>query len=246
MNTPLSSIVRKQIARFGPLPVSEYMALCLLHPKHGYYTTQDAIGRCGDFTTAPEISQMFGELLGLSLAQSWMDQGCPAPFLLAELGPGNGTLMADILRATRNIPAFHKSAQITLVEASTEMQKRQTETLKKYDVTWYQNFSELPQHPIFLIANEFFDCMPIRQFRRTENGWQEQMVGCENDKLHFMLGKATSLESFNLASDEPLNDIVEVSSASVSFTQAIAQHIAVTGGAAIVVDYGNWISDGDT
>ena len=113
--TALSEIIKKQIKRFWPMPVSEYMTLCLLHPEHGYYTNRDALGAQGDFTTAPEISQMFGELLGLALAQSWIDQGMPTPFVLAELGPGNGTLMADILRATKSVPNFHASIELHLI-----------------------------------------------------------------------------------------------------------------------------------
>lgn len=246
MKTTLTDIIAKQIERFGPLPISEYMTLCLLHPQHGYYTKGNVLGTSGDFTTAPEISQMFGELIGLSLAQTWMDHGAPSPFLLTELGPGNGTLMADILRATRAVPGFHEAAKITLIEASSKMQERQKAMLKQYDVTWFENFSNLPQQPIFLIANEFFDCMPIRQFRRTENGWQEQMVGADENGLHFMLGKATSLESFRLAANEPSGDIVEISSASVALADAMSHHIAKFGGAAIIVDYGDFESTGDS
>ena len=122
--TALSDIIKKQIKRFGPMPVSEYMTLCLLHPEHGYYTNRDALGATGDFTTAPEISQMFGELIGLSIAQSWIDQEMPTPFILAELGPGNGTLLADILRATKSVPTFHSSIDLPLIEASPEMMEK--------------------------------------------------------------------------------------------------------------------------
>jgi SAM-dependent MidA family methyltransferase len=246
MNTPLTEIITKQIERFGPLPVSEFITLCLLHPEHGYYTNGDALGVDGDFTTSPEISQMFGELLGLSLAQAWVDQGSPSQFLLAELGPGNGTLMADILRATKSVLGFHQAADIALIEASSSMKIRQQASLKSYDVQWYENFSALPNLPVFLIANEFFDCMPIRQFRRTENGWQEQMIGCDDNGLHFMLGKSTSPESFSVVSNAPKGDIVEVSNATVSFAHAISRHINELGGAAIIVDYGEWNSEGDT
>ncbi len=108
--TPLRDILAAQIAAQGPLTVAEYMATCLLHPEHGYYTTRDPLGAAGDFTTAPEISQMFGELIGLALAQAWLDQGAARAFTLAELGPGRGTLMADILRATARVPGFHAAA----------------------------------------------------------------------------------------------------------------------------------------
>lgn len=246
MTTPLTKIIIDQISRFGPMPVSEYMTLCLLHPEHGYYTNRTALGAKGDFTTAPEISQMFGELLGLSLAQAWIDQGSPDPFVLAELGPGNGTLMTDILRATKSVPKFHNAMQLTLIEASSDMQKRQAQALDTFEVQWLDNLSDIPQLPLFIIGNEFFDCLPIKQFRRTKEGWQEQMIGCENDKLHFLLGKATPPDAFEDIQDQPIGTMVEISSASAAMAAATARHIAEFGGAAIFVDYGGWNSDGDT
>jgi SAM-dependent MidA family methyltransferase len=228
------------------MPVSEYMTLCLLHPEHGYYINRDVLGAKGDFTTAPEISQMFGELLGLSLAQAWMDQEKPSTFTLAEVGPGNGTLMVDILRATKGVPGFHQSMQLTLIEASPAMRTRQKTALENYKVRWIDNLSGLPEQPLFLVANEFFDCMPIKQFRRTVDGWQEQMIGAENDTLHFGLGKAIDPEAFEKASDMAVGDMFETSSASAAHSEAIARHIGEFGGAAIIVDYGDWICDGDS
>jgi NADH dehydrogenase [ubiquinone] 1 alpha subcomplex assembly factor 7 len=244
--TALSNIIKKQIKRFGPMPVSEYMTLCLLHPEHGYYTNRDALGATGDFTTAPEISQMFGELIGLSIAQSWIDQEMPTPFILAELGPGNGTLMADILRATKSVPNFHSSMDLHLIEASPEMRKRQETALNGFNVTWLNYFSELPQKPLFLVANEFFDCLPIKQYRRTDEGWQEQMIAVENEQLHFILGTATSEEVFSKTNDVPNGDMLEVSPPTVAFASAIGEHIQGNGGCAIIVDYGEWDSDGDS
>lgn len=119
--TPLAGILLRRIAATGPITLADYMAECLLHPDHGYYSTREPFGAQGDFITAPEISQMFGELMGLSLAQSWLDQGAPAPFTLAEIGPGRGTLMADILRATRGVPGFHAAARVVLIEASARL-----------------------------------------------------------------------------------------------------------------------------
>ena len=244
--TALSNIIIKQIERFGPMPISEFMTLCLLHPEHGYYTNRDALGAYGDFTTAPEISQMFGEMIGLSIAQAWIDQGMPTPFVLAELGPGNGTLVADILRATKGVPNFHSSMQLHLIEASFQMRQRQETALKDYEVTWQNYFTDLPQLPLFLVANEFFDCLPIKQFRRTSEGWQEQMIGVENNKLHFMLGTATSAEAFAKTADAPEGDMVEVSSSSAAFSLAISEHINTNGGCAIIIDYGEWESNGDS
>ena len=130
--TPLAGLISSQIAASGPMRLDEYMRLCLLHPRHGYYATRDPFGAAGDFTTAPEISQMFGEMIGLALAQSWLDQGRPAPFTLAEIGPGRGTLMADILRAIRMVPGMLEAAEVTLIEASPHL--RQVQRAKLGDI----------------------------------------------------------------------------------------------------------------
>ena len=132
----LETLLKERIAASGPLTVADYMAEALLNPDHGYYTTRAPFGTKGDFTTAPEISQMFGELIGLCLAQSWMDQGAPARFTLAEFGPGRGTLMADALRAAARVPGFVTAADIVLVEASPRLRKVQADTLDGHDVRW--------------------------------------------------------------------------------------------------------------
>ncbi|WP_439822940.1 class I SAM-dependent methyltransferase [Roseicitreum antarcticum] len=172
MPTPLADILVRRIRATGPISVAEYMAECLLHPQHGYYSTRDPFGQAGDFTTAPEISQMYGEVLGLALAQSWLDQGAPAPFTLAEPGPGRGTLMADILRATARVPGFHAGARLHLVEASPPLRALQAQTLAPFSTTcatpvWHDTIDTLPDAPLFLIANEFFDALPVRQFIRA-------------------------------------------------------------------------------
>lgn len=128
--TPLGALLSRQIAATGPMTLADYMAACLLHPEHGYYATRDPLGAAGDFTTAPEISQMFGETLGLCLAQAWMDQGAPAAFVLAELGPGRGTLMTDVLRATARVPGFHDALRLHLVEASPPLRAEQAARLQ--------------------------------------------------------------------------------------------------------------------
>jgi NADH dehydrogenase [ubiquinone] 1 alpha subcomplex assembly factor 7 len=155
--------------------VADYMATCLLHPEHGYYATRDPLGAAGDFTTAPEISQMFGELLGLCLAEAWMARARRDPFTLAELGPGRGTLMADILRATQRVPGFH-AAHLHLVETSPALARAAGRTAGgRDDITWHDIAPTLPDAPLFLVANEFFDALPIRQFQRAgeagASGW---------------------------------------------------------------------------
>jgi NADH dehydrogenase [ubiquinone] 1 alpha subcomplex assembly factor 7 len=243
--TPLEDLLIRRITATGPMTLHDYMAECLLHPEHGYYTTRQPFGVAGDFTTAPEISQMFGELLGLCLAQAWLDQGSPAPFTLAELGPGRGTLMADILRATRGVPGFHDAAQIWLIEASPVLRATQRTTLGGHPAHWADQVDTLPELPLFLIANEFFDALPIRQFRRATDGWEETMVGVSDGKL--TLGRSPALPVPALAhrlTDTRPGQIVEICPAAPSIIQSIA--LRLTKGLALMIDYGGWQSLGDT
>lgn len=245
--TPLAKIIRQQIAAGGPMSIAEYMKLCLLHPEHGYYTRADPLGAAGDFTTAPEISQMFGELLGLCLAQAWLDQGRPAPFTLAEPGPGRGTLMADALRAAECVPGFGAAARLVLVEASPALRVRQAETLHMARPVWADGLDALPEAPLFLLANEFFDALPIRQYERSADGWRELRVGLGESGLRLGLGppeRPPELES-RLAETRP-GDVVELRPAAAAAVEAIARRIAAHGGAAVIVDYGGWRSLGDT
>lgn len=247
--TPLARIIARRIHATGPVTVADYMAECLLHPDHGYYTTQDPFGAAGDFTTAPEISQMFGELLGLALAQAWMDQGRPGRFCLAEPGPGRGTLMADILRATART-GFAQAAEVHLIEASPGMRDRQRAALgTARDVTWHDSLQGLPDLPLFLVANEFFDTLPIRQFQRAPGGWCERMIGLgdEDDGLTFGLsGPMQSAALDHRLADTRPGEIVEFCPAAAPIMTEIAQRIARRGGAALIVDYGSGPSRGDT
>lgn len=246
--TALRDLLTARITSDGPLSLADYMAECLLHPTHGYYTAQTAIGAQGDFTTAPEISQMFGELLGLSLAQCWLDQGAPAPFSLAELGPGRGTLMADLLRATKGVPGFHAAMQITLVEASPRLRAEQRTALAGYEVSWLDSIDALPQQPLFLVANEFFDALPIRQYVRDTEGWRERRIGLAADGgLCFGLGPESPQPALEhrLADTKP-DDMVEINPAAMPVMATLSQRISKHGGAALIIDYGDWRSLGDT
>ncbi len=227
------------------MTVADYMADCLLHPAYGYYTTRDPFGAKGDFTTAPEISQMFGELLGLAMAQAWMDQGAPAPFALAELGPGRGTLMADALRATRGVPGFHAGMRLQLVEASPTLRAAQAARLAAFSPAWHDTSDTLPDMPLFLLANEFFDALPIRQFLRAPDGWRERVVGLSDGSLSFGLSPPLPCPDPRFAADPP-GTLVEVCPALPALAAPIAARIAAHGGAAIVIDYGGWRSRGDT
>lgn len=243
--TPAEQIIRRQIGQTGPLTIAQFMQIALAHPEHGYYTTRDPLGAGGDFTTAPEISQMFGELIGLALAQAWSDQGAPARFLLAELGPGRGTLMADALRATARVPGFHEAAETWLVETSPKLRAAQAERLP--GAHWAERLEDLPEAPLFLVANEFFDALPIRQFVREGEGWRERHVGLAHDRLSFGLGPPAKLAMLAHRLDDTRDgDLVEVCPQSSAIMSELNRRIAGLGGAALIIDYGDWRSLGDT
>ena len=242
----LAPILLERIAAEGPISLADYMATCLMHPDHGVYTARDPLGAAGDFTTAPEISQMFGELIGLALAQAWIDQGRPA-FALAELGPGRGTLMADILRAGRRVPGFLEAAQVMLVEASPLLRDRQKAALQGHAVAWADHVDALPQAPLWLVANEFFDALPVRQFERQGAGWCEHRVGARDGALVLGRTEPTAVPALaHRLADTGEGDVVELAPGLPVIAQAIGQRIADHGGAALVVDYGDWRSLGDT
>lgn len=235
-----------RIRATGPLTIADYMAECLLHPRYGYYTTRDPLGQAGDFTTAPEISQMFGELVGLCLAQSWIDRGAPSPFRLVELGPGRGTLMADLLRATAGVPGFHDALDLHLVEASPVLRARQSETIGR-PVSHHDSLATVPEGPLFLVANEFFDALPIRQFQRIEQGWRERVVGVENGDLTLGLADPVALPFLaDRLDDTAVGDIVEYCPSAQPIAADIGRRVAASGGVALIVDYGDWRSLGDT
>lgn len=243
----LEARLKARIAATGPISVAEYMTSALLDPEAGYYTTQAPFGTAGDFVTAPEISQMFGELVGLCLAQTWMDQGAPSAFALVEFGPGRGTLMADILRATARVPGFHAAAQVHLIEASPRLRDVQASVLAAHDVTWVDDLASVPELPMFVIANEFFDALPVRQFQRAGDLWAERQVGLKDDTLVFGLGPAQAQPVLaDRLSDTQEGDVVELSPPLPALVADMSERIAARGGAALIIDYGDWRSLGDT
>jgi len=243
--TALKNILLTRIAQIGPITLADYMAEALLHPDHGYYTTRNPLGRSGDFITAPEISQMVGELIGLALAQSWIAQGQPTSITLAELGPGRGTLMADILRATAKVPGFADAAKVHLVEASPTLKRDQAEKLPH--AHWHDSVTTLPDQPTFLVANEFFDALPIRQFQRDDHGWRERMIGAANGALKFGLSSPAPIAALDhRLQDTAPGDIVETCPALPGIAAVIGNLVETNGGAALYIDYGDWRSQGDT
>ena len=244
--TPLESLLIARIVAQGPIRLDDYMADCLLHPDHGYYTRATPFGAAGDFITAPEVSQMFGELLGLWLAQCWLDQGAPGSFTLAEPGPGRGTLMADVLRATRGVPGFHAAARVVLIEASPRLRAVQAARLGS-GVAWADRVDDLPQGPLYLLANEFFDALPVRQFTRAGAGWAETMVTVQDGQLTLARGTARPIVALaHRLGDTRDGDVVELCPAAATVMATVAGRIAQHGGAALVVDYGGWNGTGDT
>ena len=240
----LAEILSQRIAQHGPLNLADYMGECLLHPDHGYYTQQEAFGRGGDFITSPEISQMFGEMIGLSLGTTWQAQGAAKDAIVVELGPGRGTLMQDLRRIAPAVPGFD-SLPVHMIEASPRLRQTQSDALP--GVIHHSDVSQLPQAPLFVIANEFFDALPIRQFRRNSTGWEEILVGCDANGLCF--GKAAPQPYHFLAhrlEDTAPGMIVEYCPALPSIVAQISQRIADFGGVALIIDYGDWRSQGDT
>ena len=243
----LKARLAAQIAAQGPITVAQFMTACLHDPEHGYYATRPALGPEGDFITAPLISQMFGELIGLWAVETWRRIGRPSPFRLVEAGPGDGTLMSDLLRAARLDPDFLTAAELWLVETSSPLRQAQAARLTDAEPHWAVALAEVPGGaPMILIANELLDCLPVRQFLRQAGGWSEQVVGVDDkDDLCFGLvrcppGAVPPLEVAEGA-------VVEISSAQAALGAEIGARLACDGGAALLIDYGrDRFEPGDT
>ncbi len=237
--SPLGREIERLIALDGPITVERYMAMCLADPRYGYYMTRDPLGLEGDFITAPEISQMFGELIGLWAAQVWIDMGSPSRFRLIELGPGRGTLMADALRAVRLVPGFLEAAHLHLVETSPILTKKQQAALAAapVPVAWHKDWAEVGDGPAIIIANEFFDALPVRQFVRAEGGWRERLVGLGDDgALAFGLASEATPE-ITVAGRE--GAVLEWPATGLAIMRGLSERLVAQGGAALIIDYGH-------
>lgn len=245
LGAKLGDTLARRIRAQGPLTVAEFMAEALGNPQHGYYTTRDPLGQQGDFITAPEISQVFGELIGLWAADLWDRSGRAAPLVLAELGPGRGTLMADALRAARLVPGFLAAAQLHLVETSPALRRAQAQSLAAHEPVWHDSVASLPDGPLLVVANEFLDALPIRQLVRTAQGWAERLVGLDaDDALAFVLAApqpATAALVPAALRDAPVGSLCEVAPAAAGIADALSRRIAQTGGAALFIDYGHTV-----
>jgi SAM-dependent MidA family methyltransferase len=230
----LKARLAAQIAQTGPLTVAQYMTACLHDPQDGYYATRPAIGEPGDFLTAPMVSQMFGELVGVWAASAWRLMGEPDPFLLVEMGPGDGTLMEDLLRAGRVLPGFLEAAEVWLVETSEPLAARQRARLGEA-VRWARSLDEVPGGtPMLLVANELLDCLPARQFVRTAIGWMEQVVALGEDG-ELVFGRVPAAAPLP---DAPDGAVVEVSASQAALGAMLGSRVVHDGGAALLIDYG--------
>jgi len=243
----LGDEIRALIGQEGPISLERYMALALAHPTHGYYMNRDPFGAEGDFTTAPEISQMFGELIGLWAAEIWAAIGGPDPLRLIELGPGRGTLMSDALRAARVAPEFRAALDVCLIETSPALAAIQHDTLLTAGapVAWAAQLEDAPDGPAVMIANEFLDALPIRQYVRGPRDWRERLVGLDGaGRLTFGLA-AEPERSIKGPAEE--GDVLEINALGHRLMFEIGARLARQGGAALFIDYGHTATGfGDT
>jgi NADH dehydrogenase [ubiquinone] 1 alpha subcomplex assembly factor 7 len=242
VNTPLSLAqqIDIQISTSGPMSLATYMGLCLTHPTQGYYKGDDPLGAKGDFITAPEISQMFGELIGFHLVNVWQQMDEPKVFNLVELGPGRGTLMADILRVACRAPGFRDALKLKLFETNPALTAQQRIRLESYEPQWLENFDSFDDGPILIVANEFFDALPIRQFVKKDDGWHERLVGLVDGKRAFGLSPTpipASAMPDAIADSEP-DSLFEVCFAGSEVMSHLAKVVGKHGGSILAIDYG--------
>jgi NADH dehydrogenase [ubiquinone] 1 alpha subcomplex assembly factor 7 len=240
VTTELGRLIATRIALTGPITVAEFMAEALGHPRLGYYRKAQPLGAAGDFTTAPEISQIFGELLGAWLAERWIAMGRPQPVRLVELGPGRGTLMADALRATRGVAGFHAAIALHLVEINENLRTSQAAALSSFAPTWHERLERVPEGPTLLVASEFFDALPVRQFERTDNGWVERMVGLGADGHTLRFALAPGITPYAaLLPDAAVGAQAEISEPAQAVAALIGGRLRGNGGWALIIDYGD-------
>jgi NADH dehydrogenase [ubiquinone] 1 alpha subcomplex assembly factor 7 len=240
-NSPtLPELIAMQIRANGPMSVASYMGLCLTHPSKGYYKGADPLGAAGDFVTAPEISQMFGELIGFFVVNLWQQMGSPRDFTLLELGPGRGTLMADMLRVACRAEGFRDALDLRLFETNPALIAEQNRRLEPYEPKWIDGFDKVGAGPLIVVANEFFDALPIRQFQRGAAGWHERMVGLEGERLVWGLSPTPIPPSAmpDAVKEAAPDAVFEVGLASGEVMKRLAATVSRQGGAILVIDYG--------
>lgn len=234
--------IKTQIRAGGPISLSTYMRLCLTHPEKGYYKKTDPLGAGGDFVTAPEVSQMFGELVGAWALMHWHVIGKPPAFDLVELGPGRGTLMADALRMISRDPEAAEALNLVLLETSDTLIELQREKLGATSPKWVREIADLAEggRPLIIIANEFFDALPIKQVQFDKGQWHERLIGLDGDKLVWGLSETALPASAIPETIENPQDgkIFEFSPLAQSTITEIAELLNRRGGGLIAFDYG--------
>lgn len=249
-DTPLSHIIREKIKENGPMPISEYMGLCLGHPEHGYYMKQDPFGREGDFITAPEVSQMFGEMLGAWIIDTWQKMGMPSDITLLECGPGRGTLMSDILRVAKQVPEFWQAVHVQLMETSPVLKDKQEKALGVYDLPHAAEWitcteSVHPSFPVIAIGNEFLDALPVDQYVFTDTGWAKKFIDVEKNESFRICENAQNSNDESIEKHIPnglfkpkLGEIVEVSLEERRINSELIEIVLKQGGSILWIDYG--------
>lgn len=232
----LRAVIDDIVKQRGAISVAEYMALALGHPQYGYYMTRDPFGSNGDFTTAPEISQLFGEMVGVWVASVWERAGKPDNVRLVELGPGRGTLMADILRAVKNAGTFLDDTTIHLVEFSPTLRAAQRDKLNGHNVTWHDHIDDVPPGFTMIIANEFFDALPIEQAVFHDGHWRKRMITAAEEDLIFTIGPALNGIHVQNPTD---GAIYEYAPMAADIMAALSRRVADRGGAMLIIDYGD-------
>ena len=238
--TSALDLLKQRIAASGPVTVAEFMRTALAEQGAGYYATRDPLGGAGDFITAPEISQMFGELVGLWCIDAWERAGAPDPFLLVELGPGRGTLMTDALRAAKVRPQFLSAMRLHLVEISRPLREQQEQRLGAFHPLWHDDLSTLPDGPVVMIGNEFLDALPVHQFQMTEQGWRERGIDLVSDALAWaLLSPGPQLGLLQpVHRRAKAGETAEVCPAALSLAATVGARMAEEGIAALFIDYG--------
>ena len=238
--------IKDLIKKSGPISLSQYMEICLWDDENGYYTSNQVLGRHGDFITSPEISQTFGELIGLwalSFYQKFIDN---KRLCITELGSGRGTLLRDAIRTISMVTKNKVDLDITILEKSERLIALQKENLKNKNIKWISDIKGLSFEPQIIIANEFFDALPINQYVRNNEGWYEKKITTKNGKLCFTLGNKIWVPSNSIFSNFKIGDTLEHSEQTISIFSNICNHLIRYDGVLLVVDYGNISGIGDT
>ena len=238
--------IAERISLEGPISISKYMEICLWDPDEGYYSKKKIIGKDGDFVTSPELSQTFGELIGIWSLSQHLKKFTDKKLSILELGPGKGTLVSDALRAINKIIKNKIETEVYLLEKSSVLKSIQQKKLLGFNIKWLNDVRKIPRKPLVIIANEFFDSLPINQYVKVEGGWQERKIAVKNDNFYFTLDKKVVKFKTNYFENTPLGSIIEYSFVSIEIISLICEHIKNFGSIALIIDYGDTFGFGDT